>query len=369
MNATIQQAPLQPGYDDEVDSFGVFLNKRSEPTRSRGFVRLGAGASDGVTDGIVGRSGGLRRVLNQVQRVAPTDSTVLICGETGTGKELIARAVHNASRRSAKPFVKTNCAALPATLLESELFGHERGAFTGAIAQRIGRFEAANGGTLFLDEIGEAPLEMQAKLLRVLQEREFERVGSSRVLSADVRTVAATNANLRAMVQTKTFRADLFYRLNVFPIHLPPLRDRREDIPSLVEHFTRGCAARIGRIIRVIPAATLDALVEYSWPGNTRELQNVIERAVVLSTDEILEVPLAALDDALHRQRGNETLESVERAHIVETLRSTNWVVAGPQGAANRLGLNRSTLVFRMKKLGIERPSDACEEPDIVATR
>jgi formate hydrogenlyase transcriptional activator len=318
-------------------------------------------AEDIICEGIVGRSAAIRNVVTQLETVAPTDSTVLICGETGTGKELIARAVHNLSARRANPFVKWNSAAIPAGLLESELFGHERGAFTGAIAQRIGRFEQANRGTIFLDEIGETPLELQPKLLRVLQEREFERLGNSRTLRTDARVVAATNVNLQQMVDSKQFRADLFYRLNVFPIHIPPLRERADDIPLLVTHFAHECARRMHRTITHIPQATVDALVRYSWPGNIRELQNLIERAVILSAGDVLRVPLREFDEASKTSAAQQTLEEAERAHILATLKRTGWTLSGPRGAAIRLGLKRSTLQSRMKKLGIERPTESDE--------
>ena len=307
---------------------------------------------------IVGKSAVLRRVLKDAETVAPTDSTVLIYGETGTGKELIARAIHNLSPRRSKAFVKLNCAAIPTGLLESELFGHEKGAFTGAIAQRIGRFELANGGTVFLDEVGEVPLDLQTKLLRVLQEREFERLGSGRTLRTDARLIAATNRDLAAFVHEQKFRADLFYRLNVFPIHMPPLRDRPEDIPLLVRHFVEHYARRMNRAIETIPSETMEALTRYRWPGNIRELQNLIERAVILSPGPVLRVPLGDLDGwvtAGQPQGKPQTLEEAERGHIITTLTDTNWVVAGPRGAAARLGMNRSTLQFRMKKLGIVR--------------
>src|SRR5215831_14799301 len=249
-----------------------------------------------ICQGMVGRSAALRNVLEQLEMVASTDATVLICGETGTGKELVARAVHNLSARRTSPFVKCSCAAIPTGLLESELFGHEKGAFTGAVVQRIGRFELAHRGTIFLDEIGDAPLELQPKLLRVLQEREFERLGNSRTLRADARLVAATNADLPEMVDAKRFRADLYYRLNVFPIHVPPLRERREDIPLLVRHFVCDYASRMHRKIRVVASAAMDALVRYSWPGNVRELQHLIERAVILSPSELLRVPVSEID-------------------------------------------------------------------------
>jgi formate hydrogenlyase transcriptional activator len=313
-----------------------------------------------VADGIVGRSAALRNVLEQLEMVAPTDSTVLIHGETGTGKELIARAVHNMSRRRAHPFVKCNCAAIPTGLLESELFGHEKGAFTGAVLQRVGRFELANRGTIFLDEIGEAPLELQPKLLRVLQEREFERLGSSRTLHTDARLVTATNVDLPEMVDAKRFRADLYYRLNVFPIYVPPLRERREDIPPLVRHFARYYAGRMGRRVNWIASSVMDALMRYSWPGNIRELQNLIERAVIRSAGERLEVPVTEIDEGIGTSKthgSGQTLEEAERAHILATLKETRWILAGPHGAAQRLGINRSTLQFRMKKLGIERPA------------
>jgi formate hydrogenlyase transcriptional activator len=292
---------------------------------------------------IVGESKTLREVLKKVATVAPTDSTVLICGETGTGKELIARAVHNLSPRQARTFVKLNCAAIPTGLLESELFGHEKGAFTGAIAQKIGRFELANGGTLFLDEIGDIPLELQPKLLRVLQEQEFERLGATRTIRVNVRLVAATNRDLGSMVAENKFRSDLYYRVNVFPLDLPPLRQRPDDIPRLVRHFTRRFARRMGRAIESIPSEAMDALVRYPWPGNVRELQNVIERAVILSKGSTLQVSLADL--RLPVANGSApsdtpvTLVDAEREHIVETLRQTNWVLGGPRGAAARLGM------------------------------
>jgi formate hydrogenlyase transcriptional activator len=309
--------------------------------------------------GIIGKSAALRRVLKQAEIVARTNSSVLIFGETGTGKELVARAIHDLSPRRSNTFVTLNCAAIPTGLLESELFGHEKGAFTGAISQRIGRFELANHGTILLDEIGEIPLELQPKLLRVLQQREFERLGNSRTLSADARLVASTNRDLMAMVEEQKFRADLFYRLNVFPIRVPALRERPEDIPLLVRHFVQYFSQRMNNLIDTIPSETMEALVRYGWPGNIRELENVIERAVILSPGSVLRVPLhdicsrvAAGDD----KGSHQTLEEVERAQILATLKQTKWVLSGPNGAAIRLGLNRSTLQFRMKKLGIARP-------------
>ena len=318
------------------------------------------GPDDAVGEGMIGRSAALRHVVDEVRMVASTDATVLICGETGTGKELIARAVHNLSARRVHAFVKFNCAAIPTGLLETELFGHEKGAFTSAVGQRIGRFELANRGTIFLDEIGETPLELQPKLLRVLQEREFERLGSSRTLHVDTRLVAATNVELPQVVAAKRFRADLYYRLNVFPIHVPPLRERPEDIPALVKHFARDYARRMGRRIQWIAAAAMDALVGYSWPGNIRELQNLIERAVIRSGGELLEVPVSEINEGIGApttRASHRTLEEAERAHILATLKETRWVLSGPTGAAQRLGINRSTLQFRMKKLGIERPA------------
>jgi len=305
---------------------------------------------------IIGNSPALEAVLEQVERVAPTDSTVLIQGETGTGKELIARAIHNLSMRCGRPFIKLNCAAIPFDLLESELFGHERGAFTGAIAQKIGRFELADKGTLFLDEVGDIPPALQPKLLRVLQEQEFERLGSTRTHQVDVRLVAATNRNLVEMVKRNEFRSDLYYRLDVFPIPLPPLRERREDIPALVEHFVEIYARRMGREIAHIPAETMSALVSYFWPGNIRELQNFIERSVILTSGNVLHPPLASLKSSAEAESlGPITLEDAERDHIRKILEETRWVVAGPNGAAARLGIKRSTLYFRMQKLGISR--------------
>jgi formate hydrogenlyase transcriptional activator len=301
---------------------------------------------------IVGESPALKRVLREVETVAATDSTVFIRGESGTGKELIARAIHNLSTRRARTFVKVNCAAIPTGLLESELFGHERGAFTGAIAQKIGRFELAGGGTLFLDEIGDIPLELQPKLLRVLQEHEFERLGSNRTIHVDVRLVAATNRDLASMVADRQFREDLYYRLNVFPIHLPPLRERREDIPMLVRYFAEKHAQRISKHIESVPSEAMEALTRYPWPGNIRELENFIERAVILSRGTTLELPELQSPLAVPE---NSTLAAAEREHIVRALRETNWVIGGPQGAAARLGMKRTTLQSRMQKLGISR--------------
>jgi len=299
----------------------------------------------------------LLSLLQDIETVAPTDSTVLIYGETGTGKELIARAIHNLSARGKSSFVKLNCAAIPTGLLESEMFGHEKGAFTGAVAQRIGRFELANRGTVFLDEIGEIPLELQPKLLRVLQEREFERLGSSRTLRTDARLIAATNRDLGAMVEEQKFRADLFYRLNIFPVHVPPLRERQGDIPLLVRHFVQQFARRMGKAVDTVPTETMNALVRYHWPGNIRELQNLVERAVILSTGPILKVPLNDLQalptPASARRIG--TMEEAERRHILDALDASNWVISGPNGAATSLGLKRSTLQARMEKLGIRR--------------
>jgi formate hydrogenlyase transcriptional activator len=308
---------------------------------------------------IVGTSAALRRVLAQVETVASTDSTVLIYGETGTGKELIARAIHNLSPRHNNAFVKLNCAAIPTGLLESELFGHEKGAFTGAVAQRIGRFELANRGTVFLDEVGEIPLELQTKLLRVLQEREFERLGSTRTIRTDARLIAATNRDLSAMVEEQSFRSDLFYRLNVFPVRVPALRERPEDIPLLVRHFVQHFARRMNRAIDTIPSETMSALVRYPWPGNIRELQNLIERAVILSSGPVLRVPLKDLPNrapACSATTRPQTMEEAERAHILTALKETKWMIAGRNGAAARLGMNRSTVQFRMKKLGIVKP-------------
>jgi formate hydrogenlyase transcriptional activator len=309
---------------------------------------------------IIGQSAALEAVFEQVECVAPTDSTVLIQGETGTGKELIARAIHNISSRCGRSFVRLNCAAIPLDLLESELFGHEKGAFTGAIAQRIGRFEMADKGTLFLDEVGDIPLALQPKLLRVLQEQEFERLGSTRTRQVDVRLVAATNRDLTEMMKRGEFRTDLYYRLNIFPIRIPPLHERREDIPMLVQYFMQKYARRMGKRIETVPPATMQKLVDWSWPGNVRELQNMIERGVILSRGFVLEIPLTELEQsavmALGDNNGGATLEAVERDHILQALRHSGWVVGGPSGAAARLGLNRSTLNARMRKLEIRRP-------------
>lgn len=321
-------------------------------------------------DEIVGESASLKQVLDLVRTVAPTDSTVLILGETGTGKELIARAIHNASRRSQKTFVKLNCSAIPTGLLESELFGHERGAFTGAIAQKVGRMELADRGTLFLDEIGDIPTELQPKLLRVLQEREFERLGSNRTVKADIRLIAATHRNLSQMVAQREFRVDLYYRLNVFPIKLPPLRERADDIPRLVRHFVSKHATRMSKQIDTIPSETMRVLARWHWPGNIRELENFIERAVILSRGSVLDVPVSELQATTSSPVGvlsavsavtspveglPRTLEESEREYILKALRETKWIMSGPNGAAARLGLKRTTLQAKMKKLGISR--------------
>lgn len=310
---------------------------------------------------IVGSSAALESVLAEVERVAPTDSTVLVLGETGTGKELIARAIHNMSPRYGRPFVKLNCAAIPLELLESELFGHEKGAFTGAFAQKAGRFEMADTGTLFLDEIGDLPLALQPKLLRVLQEQEFERLGSSRTHRINVRFVAATHRDLAQMVARNEFRSDLYYRLNVFPVFVPPLRERHDDIRQLVLHFVEVFSRRMGKQIQQIPQATLNAFSSYQWPGNVRELQNLVERAVIRSDNGVLPNPLSssqaspALPRVEHRECGG-TFRDHEAALILQTLRAAGGIIGGPQGAAARLGLKRSTLVSKMKKLGIFRP-------------
>jgi transcriptional regulator with GAF, ATPase, and Fis domain len=300
----------------------------------------------------------LEAVLDGVKRVAPTSSTVLIQGETGTGKELIARAIHNISSRCGRPFIKLNCAAIPLDLLESELFGHEKGAFTGAIAQKLGRFELADKGTLFLDEVGDIPPSLQPKLLRILQEQEFERLGSSRTHQVDVRLVAATHRDLTAMVKNGEFRSDLYFRLNVFPVQLPPLRERREDIPALVEHFVEFLGRRVGRQIDHIPRETMLDLCSYDWPGNIRELQNLIERALILSEDGILPNPLlTAGTQRISVSPAPTTLIDSERAMILRTLEAAGWVIGGRNGAAVRLGVKRTTLLYKMQRHGISRPA------------
>jgi len=306
---------------------------------------------------IIGESIALKNVFEQVRKVAPTDSTVLLLGETGTGKELIARSIHELSGRAKRTFVKINCSAIPAGLLESELFGHERGAFTGALTQRFGRFEIADGGTLFLDEAGDISLEVQPKLLRVLQEREFERLGNSRTLRTNVRVIAATNRDLAEMVGKREFRSDLFYRLNVFPVRLPSLRERREDIPRLVRYFTQRYSSRMNRHINSIPNETLRVLSEWSWPGNVRELENFIERSVILSSGTVLEAPLSELRPVSNpAPAGGSAIEQSERQLILKSLREAGWVIGGASGAAARLGMKRTSLQSRMKRLGILRP-------------
>jgi formate hydrogenlyase transcriptional activator len=340
---------LQGPADRKRDAEPMYLEERVRP--------------EDRFDDIIGRSASLRVVLDQIQIVAPTDSTVLILGETGTGKELIARAIHNRGSRRGKPFVRVNCAAIPLGLLESELFGHERGAFTGAIARKIGRFELANGGTLFLDEIGDIPPELQPKLLRVLQEQEFERLGSTVTTRVNVRVVAATSRNLPQMVANREFRSDLYYRLNVFPVRLPALRERTEDIALLVRHFVDLCAKRMKKKVDRVPKEAMEVLLTYPWPGNVRELQNFIERAVILSPGKVLRAPLAELKqsvdglDAFGQSAapGAMTLKHAEREHIIQALAETGWMLGGPKGAAARLGLPRTTLISKMQRFGISR--------------
>jgi formate hydrogenlyase transcriptional activator len=371
------QIPNEPGIDLGETSLRWQLDRERRPVRARaahlldetipmpsdregGYVHLNEDTPlNQCFEGIVGQSPVLRKVLRLIETVAPGDSTVLLLGETGTGKELVARAIHNRSRRKERNLVKLNCAAIPTGLLESELFGHERGAFTGAIAQKIGRLETADRGSLFLDEIGDIPLELQPKLLRALQEREFERLGSTRTQKVDVRIIAATHRNLEEMILEKQFRSDLYYRLNVFPIRIPPLRERPEDIPHLVRHLVWQAAHKMNKAIDAVPREIMETLVEYLWPGNIRELENVIERAVILSPGAVLRVPVRDLRAHWAPNPDGErshTLQDVERQHILSTLRETRWVLSGPRGAAMRLGLNRATLYFRMKKLGIVRP-------------
>jgi formate hydrogenlyase transcriptional activator len=348
MSATVLSYPSSRYEDSPLASvkLGQFdLDQEASPAEDAG------GESD--FDGIVGRSAALRRVLQLVEMVAPSDSTVLLLGETGTGKELIARAIHARSQRQKQAFVTLNCAAIPSPLFESELFGHERGAFTGAHMQKVGRLEMAEHGTLFLDEVGDLPLELQPKLLRALQERAYERVGSARTRTADVRLVAATNRDLDEMMAGKQFRSDLYYRLNVFPVRIPPLRDRREDVPLLVEHFTQKYARRMGKRIEEVPAAAMQKLAQWSWPGNVRELENLVERSVIMTNSRVLSVSLpekmsGAIDAAA------VVGQYEEQARIVSVLKETRGRVSGPHGAAFRLGLKRSTLLDRMKRLGID---------------
>jgi formate hydrogenlyase transcriptional activator len=344
--------PIDDSSDPQLD----------DPTRRVLGPRLVPDAANGARDcveGILGASPPLKNVLQQVRTVAPTDSTVLIEGETGTGKELIARAIHSLSVRRDRKLVRVNCAALPAELLENELFGHERGAFTGAIARTVGRFELADKGTLFLDEIGDVPLELQAKLLRVLQEQEFERLGSVRTQRVNVRVLAATNRDLMQLVAKQQFRMDLYFRLNVFPIRVPPLRQRREDIPQLVKSFVASYSSRMNRRIETIPEETMTVLTQYQWPGNIRELQNFIERAVILSPGGTLQAPLSDLRWSSDRDSAPVsaiTLRDADRDHILKALKETNWRIGGPGGAAARLGLKRTTLLGKMRKLGLSRP-------------
>jgi len=330
-------------------------------------VRSGEnGPAESRFDQIIGNSPALEFVLSEVERVAPTDSTVLVLGETGTGKELIARAVHNLSARCGRPFIKLSCAAIPFDLLESELFGHEKGAFTGAFAQKIGRFEMADTGTLFMDEIGDMPLALQPKLLRVLQEQEFERVGSGRTHRINVRMVAATHRDLTEMVARREFRSDLYYRLNVFPVVLPPLRERRQDIPQLASHFVEICARRMGKQIDHIPQDMLAAFTTYSWPGNVRELQNLVERAVIRSNNGVLVNPLVISEKPSNAPvPPRSTFSDSQRALILQALQVAGWVIGGSGGAAARLGLKRTTLIAKMKKFGISRPVPTDESDEV----
>jgi formate hydrogenlyase transcriptional activator len=345
--------------DREYSSAAISIVEKRTGARPH----LQASGLESDTYGIIGDSPALRSLLQEVELVAPTDSTVLIEGETGTGKELIARAIHKSSLRRNGPFVTLNCAAIPATLLESELFGYERGAFTGAVAQRIGRFEAADGGTLFLDEIGEMAMELQVKLLRVLQEQEFERLGSTRTTRVNVRVVAATNRDLVQMVEEKQFRADLYYRLSVFPVQMPPLRDRKEDIPVLARHFMIRYAEQMNKIVEDIPQETMDAMLAYDWPGNVRQLQNFIEHGVIVSRGITFQSSLRPLESKKAGvTRNRKTLEDAVRDHILHALEQTQWVVGGRHGTAAYLGVARTTLLAKMRRLGIDtvrgRPAD-----------
>ncbi len=368
----VEPCLAEQAYEADIPALGTAESTSSvlfSAVASRGSQAMkGKTANDGF-EGIVGASRSLREVLDLVRTVAPTDSTALIEGETGTGKELIARAIHNISPRSGHPFVRLNCAAIPFDLLESELFGHEKGAFTGAFAQKIGRFEMADKGTLFLDEIGDIPLPLQPKLLRVLQEQEFERLGSGRTHRINVRVIAATHRDLAEMVKRNEFRSDLYYRLNVFPVMLPPLRERRQDIGLLVSHFVEMFGRKMGKRITCIPNETLSALIAYPWPGNVRELQNLIERAVILSNNGVLPNPLPTSDknavtnplpvsdkNPLTVTPSQGTFNDSTRALILQALREAGWVIGGSGGAADRLGLKRTTLIAKMKKLGISRP-------------
>ena len=351
--STASNSVMQATSYSESSSISAPLYHGDERT-----ARRSERAESSFLDKIVGRRGSLRAILSQVEAVAPTNTTVLITGETGTGKEVIARAIHELSPRRNRNLVKLNCAAMPAGLLESELFGHERGAFTGAINSHVGRFALADRGTLFLDEIGDMPLELQPKLLRVLQEREFEAVGSTRTTRVDVRVVAATNQDLNQMVHDREFREDLYYRLNAFPIYLPPLRERKADIPELVEHFVQQFADSMDKTIETIPEQTMRALVRHHWAGNIRELQNYIARGVILSNDGIFEPGPLERSDSLEPEIANPTLEDKVRREILVACQRANWKLGGPRGAAARLGLKRTTLFYKMKRLGIAPPAD-----------
>jgi len=363
-----QQNAYNPFARDLAMSIEESLDGLSgDPTRRVRGPRPGSNEANSAQDsfgGIIGLSSPLKNVLEQVRTVAPTDSTVLIQGETGTGKELIARAVHSLSARRDRMFVRLNCAAIPSDLLENELFGHEKGAFTGAIGRTLGRFELADKGTLFLDEIGDIRMDLQAKLLRVLQEQEFERLGSVHTQRVNVRVVAATNRDLMQLVSEKQFRIDLYFRLNIFPIQVPPLRQRREDISLLVKYFVADYSSRMNRRIETIPAETMDVLTQYHWPGNIRELQNFIERAVILSPGRTLQAPLSDLRWFSDRDPDSAiTLEEADREHILKALKETNWLVGGPGGGAARLGLKRTTLIGKMRKLGLSRPMLGISSP------
>jgi formate hydrogenlyase transcriptional activator len=359
-SATISFQPSAPAawQENPSQAYGA-----ANPASQFEVAKLSSRSSQAVTvpdafEGLIGSSEAIQRVKEQVRTVAATDSTVLLEGETGTGKELVSRAVHTLSQRRHRTLIKFNCAAIPHGLIESELFGHERGAFTGAVARKLGRFELADHGTLFLDEVGEIPLQLQVKLLRVLQEQEFERLGGTQTQRVNVRLVAATNRNLAEMVSGQEFRSDLYFRLNVFPITLPPLRERTEDIPLLAEHFLEEYSRRMDKRIDTIPESTMQSLRRHPWPGNVRELQNFIERAVILTTGSILHAPLEDLKFSPDTQpEAVVTLRQAESSHILKTLRETNWVLGGPHGAAIRLGLKRTTLVSKMRKLGLTRPA------------